>query len=458
MSMALPALDKPLKDDNDDDASPTALGLSANGSNAVASTTVSLAADRIDAPPALAEDENAAGAVPGGVDGIPVGDGATGNDGALGPPANRSALPPALAAAPAISTRRAAPLALPDALGSPADANSFAGGHVPSKGAGALAEDGDAACAGSGGIDGIPVGNCATGNDGALGPPANGSTVSQALVAAPAITTRSAAPLASPDAFGSPADANSLAGGHKAVDKGSGGNACAAIMDGATGVCLPSPTATGGTDPLASHTALDGSDDGGDAPSEFFTNVGLPANESGSTGSGDAADAGSVGIGDDPTQQSTALYPLFCRGSVEAGRQPVAAVGWMRMAPRESHPPAAVAVLPVTAGQDATCILPAGRITKGGAQRALSSTRAGRTTEGVALHALGPLPSRAVVDTAGMVAALAARPGTAVCMDDCAGGTCTGGHARTFIPDIHHCGNRPGRCQPLHAFRPWYSG
>ncbi len=263
VSTALPALNKPLKDDDDDDTSPTALGLLANGCNAVASTTVSLAADRINAPPALAEDDDASGAGPGGVNGIPVGDGATGNDGALGPLANGSAVSPALVAAPAISTRRAAPLALPDALGSPADANGLAGGHVPSEGAGALAEDGDAVCAGSGGVNGIPVGNCATGDDGALGPPANGSAVPPALVAAPAITTGSAAPLASPDALGSPADANGLAGEHKAMDKGSGGNACAAVVEGATGVCLPSPMATGGADPLASHTALDGLGKGG---------------------------------------------------------------------------------------------------------------------------------------------------------------------------------------------------
>ncbi len=72
----------------------------------MALTTVSLAANRIDAPLALAEDDNAAGAGPGGVDGIPVGDGTTGNDGALGPPANGSAVQPALVVAPAISTRR----------------------------------------------------------------------------------------------------------------------------------------------------------------------------------------------------------------------------------------------------------------------------------------------------------------------------------------------------------------
>jgi hypothetical protein len=202
----------------------------------------------------------------------------------------------------------------------------------------ASAEDDNAAGAVSGGIEGIPVGNCTTGNDGALVPPSNGSAAPPALVAAPAITTGSAAPLALPDALGSPAVANSLAGEHEAMDEGSGGNACAAVVDGATGVYLPSPTATGGADPSASHTALDGSDDGGAAPPEFSANVGLPANESSLTGSGDAADADSGGIGDDPTQQSTALYPLFCHRNAEAGRQPVAAVGWIRTAPQESNP------------------------------------------------------------------------------------------------------------------------
>ncbi len=77
--------------------------------------------------------------------------------------------------------------------------------------------------------------------------------------------------------------------------------------------------------------------------------------------------------------------------------------------------------------------MPAGGITEGGAQRALGSTRSGRTTKGVALCTLGPLLSRAVVDTVGTAAALAARPGTAVCTDGCAGGTCTGGPASTFV-------------------------
>ncbi len=107
-----------------------------------------------------------------------------------------------------------------------------------------------------------------------------------------------------------------------------------------------------------------------------------------------------------------------------------------------------MAVLPVNAGQDATGILPAGGITKGVAQCTLGSTQAGRTTKGVALGALGPLPSRAVVDTAGTAAALAARLGTAVCMDGCAGGTCTSGHARTFVPATIIAATAPAVANP----------
>jgi hypothetical protein len=66
--------------------------------------------------------------------------------------------------------------------------------------------------------------------------------------------------------------------------------------------------------------------------------------------------------------------------------------------------------------------------------RALGSLRAGGTTEGVALHAPGPLPSHAAVEAAETAAASVARPGTAVCMDGCAGGTCVDGRGRTFVP------------------------
>jgi hypothetical protein len=56
---------------------------------------------------------------------------------------------------------------------------------------------------------------------------------------------------------------------------------------------------------LASPTAPDGSDDGGDrgdAPLEFSADVSLPADVSSLTGIGIAVDAGSSSIDDDPTQ------------------------------------------------------------------------------------------------------------------------------------------------------------
>jgi hypothetical protein len=53
--------------------------------------------------------------------------------------------------------------------------------------------------------------------------------------------------------------------------------------------------------------------------------------------------------------------------------------------------------------------------------------------KGVALRALGPLPSHAVVETAEMAVASVARTGTAVCMDSCTGGTCLDGPGRMFV-------------------------
>jgi hypothetical protein len=104
------------------------------------------------------------------------------------------------------------------------------------------------------------------------------------------------------------------------------------------------------------------------------------------------------------------------------------------MAPRASPSPEVLAALPVNADQDAAGILQAGGVVKGVAVHALGSLRAGGTTEGVALHAPGPLPSHTAVEAAEMVAASVARPGTAVCMDGCAGGTYVDGHGRTFVP------------------------
>jgi hypothetical protein len=110
--MVLPDLDNFVEDDNNDDALSPALGLSANGSNAVGLTTVGRSANGVEAPLALAVplgppanlsdlsgDSNALGTGPGIVDGTPVGDGAAGVDDALGSLANGSTAP--LAFAPA---------------------------------------------------------------------------------------------------------------------------------------------------------------------------------------------------------------------------------------------------------------------------------------------------------------------------------------------------------------------
>jgi hypothetical protein len=78
--------------------------------------------------------------------------------------------------------------------------------------------------------------------------------------------------------------------------------------------------------------------------------------------------------------------------------------------------------------------LQAGGVVEGVAMHALGSLRAGGTTEGVALRTPSPLPSHAAVEAAETASASVARPGTAVCMDGCAGGTCIDGCGRTFVP------------------------
>ena len=57
----------------------------------------------------------------------------------------------------------------------------------------------------------------------------------------------------------------------------------------------------------------------------------------------------------------------------------------------------------------------------------------GGTTGGVALRAPGPPPPRSVLGTAETAAALVANPGTTICTDGCAGGTCVGGRAQAFV-------------------------
>jgi hypothetical protein len=359
---ALPDLNGFVEDDNDDDALSPVLGLSTIGSNAVALTIVGHLANGVKAPPALAAplgppanlsdssgDNNASGAGPGGVDGIPVVDGATGNNGTLGSPANGSAAPPALATAP----------------------TTFLGG-----------------------------------------------------VALPELTT----------ALGPLADANGLSEGHNAMDEGVSGNVNVPVDNGATGNCVPGLVVNGGVDPPASPAGRNGLVIRSDVPPEFSLDVGLPANGHGSSEVSDAMDAGSGSIDNAPTLQSAALYPLFYRGNAGMGRRLVAVVGGTRTALRVSPPPAALAALPVNADQDAAGVLQAGRVVEGVAVRALGSLQEGGITKGVAVRTLGPLPSHGVVETAEMAAASVARPSTPVCMDGCAGGTCVDGCAWTFVP------------------------
>jgi hypothetical protein len=126
-------------------------------------------------------------------------------------------------------------------------------------------------------------------------------------------------------------------------------------------------------------------------------------------------------------QQSARLYPLFYRGNEDRGRRIASAVRRTRTALRVSSPPAALAALPVDAKQ-------ASRGVEGVPVRTLDTSQAGGITKGVPVRTLGPLPPRMVVGTVEMAAALVAKPGPAVCLDGCAGGTCDDGRARTFVP------------------------
>ncbi len=139
---ALPDLDDFIEGDYDDDALFPASGLLANGNDAVALTTVGHLADGVKAPPALADplgppanlsnssgNNNALGAGPGSINRTPVGNGATGNNGALGSPANKSAAKPALTTAPTNFLGSDAPLALTTALSPLADENGLLEGH-----------------------------------------------------------------------------------------------------------------------------------------------------------------------------------------------------------------------------------------------------------------------------------------------------------------------------------------
>jgi hypothetical protein len=95
-----------------------------------------------------------------------------------------------------------------------------------------------------------------------------------------------------------------------------------------------------------------------------------------------------------------------------------ALAGKMRMTPRVSHPPAALAAPPVNAFCDALVIETAGGDVEGVAQRALTS-----------------LPLRAVDETTQTVAtAPVARAAVAPCANGCVGGTCGEMHGQTIVP------------------------
>ena len=70
-------------------------------------------------------------------------------------------------------------------------------------------------------------------------------------------------------------------------------------------------------------------------------------------------------------------------------------------------------------------------------------------TKGVAQRAHTPLPSRAVDETTQTeTAAFAARVGTSVCTDGCAGGTCGKMHVRTFVPTAILVATAPAVANP----------
>ncbi len=313
------------------------------------------------------------------------------------------------------------PPALAAPLGPPANLSNLSG-------------DNDALGTGHGVVDGTPVGDGTTSVNGVLGSPANGSAEPLALAPAPFTLLGSDAPPALTTALGPLVDAIGLSEGHNAMDKGIGGNIDAPVDNGATGNCVPGLTANGGVDPPESPAGPNGLVTGSDAPPEFSMDACLPVDKHGLSEVGNVMDTGFGGINDAPTQQSAALYPLFYCRNAEMGRQLVAAVGGTRTAPRASPPLAALAALPVNADQDAAGIFQAGGVVEGVDVRTLGSLQAGGTTEGGALCAPAPLPSHATVEATEMAAALVARPGTAVCMDGCAGVTCVDGRDQTFVP------------------------
>ncbi len=191
--------------------------------------------------------------------------------------------------------------------------------------------------------------------------------------------------------------------------------------DGASGDSTLGHSAGENVGPPASPGGTNGSADGRDAPLTIAMNVGPGTTEEDVGG----ANVGSPDANLTPAGRSARLYPLFIGRSGGSGRR-IASAGRGGTAQRVSLSPAAVAALPVDAVQ-------AGGGIEGVAVRALDTSRAEGTTGGVALCAPGPPPPRLVPRTVETAAALAANPGTAICTDGCAGGTCVDGRTRTFV-------------------------
>ena len=211
--------------------------------------------------------------------------------------------------------------------------------------------------------------------------------------------------------------------------------------DGASGDSTLGHSAGENVGPPASPGGTNGSADGRDAPSTISMNVGPAANGHGTTEEDvGGANAGLPDANVTPAGRSARLYPLFNGRSAGSGWR-IASAGRGVTAQRVSLSPAAAVALPVDAVQ-------AGGGIEGVAVRALDTSRAGGITGGVALRAPGPPPPRPVPRTVETAAASTANPGTAICTDGCAGGTCVDGRARTFVPAAILAATAPAVANP----------
>ena len=175
------------------------------------------------------------------------------------------------------------------------------------------------------------------------------------------------------------------------------------------------------------------------ASSSITMDVGPAANDQGMTEDDVGGATALPGANITPARQLTRLYPLFNGRNAGSGLN--ASAGKGGTAQRVSSPPAAAAAVPVDAVQ-------AGGRIEGVAVRALDTSRVGGTTGGVALRAPGPLPPRPVPGTAETAAASAANPGSAICTDSCAGGTCVDGCVPEFVPAAIIAATAPAVANP----------